>query len=757
MIFDSQTLVKILTYSIPCQSQPNYNSFINSYNSNSLSLDSSLQSDSIFPFKNQHWILQIDKTNVLYRYLLKYSLVCKEWNLNILSELPIDRITITSVNSCRLFISLMNVIRFRQTFHLSIVISQQLNGQLVHNNKEYLEKTIENNLMADANDLFQPFSKQQLVNIYHSQSMNNVFSYDFIPFLDIIKVESNAGSQNYSDKDNSQQNNQQQGNVGFFGKLLRTGSQVLKKELLESLVKSCAKSLRSLKFYHDNWENYYIGYLNELISKNSLNSLDLAGNGLNDSQVKQILESLKSINTLYELNLSRNQISGECLSHFEPIFKANMFLSNVNFQQNKINSNAVKPFLESFKSNVFKKSILFGWNDLDDLAGIMITRFLLTNDTVTNINLASNELTYETFILLNDVLKQTKTLKKLNISCNPLDSEEAIAILSSLKVNQSLKSLSMVGCGIDGSASNSLYEMLQVNTTLTNLDLRHNITIPSESGCKFMSALTTNQTIVKLNMGYCNLGGEVGQALGECLMHNQTLQVLIFNNNQLGEQGMIGISTGLMANNTLKYIDLGSNFHDFECIGYEAGLALAETLKYNTCLESLHLYNNKMGHETVALITAALGEGGNQTLKALNLSSNSIRTEGALAIASLILGNYSLNYLNINNSFIQAEGLMSIIESLKLNTTIQQIGISGNASSLLQLDTITKQLLSENNYIHQMDYTSRITFRRYHQYEKQRSLYKSRKYLIRLFDDGSAMLPESKDKILDLLKPIIYK
>eukprot|EP01132_Coremiostelium_polycephalum_P002702 gene2702-3353_t len=606
--------------------------------------------------------------------------------------MPIDRITVTNVNGIRLMLALLPRINLKNSIHLAIVISQQLNGHVPHNSLLY-HQSVSDSLEGDGNVNTVDLSRHPIVNIYCNQTMKNVFSVDTDqPYYLKESVGSGGNSYFYLTPGNGSGNGDEDGSdesngkiTSFFKGLFSGQSQTIRKDLFESLVHSTQRMIRSLKFYHDNWESYYSQYLIAMIQNNSINSLDLCGNELTDSSVRSILDSLKNIKSLSELNLSKNQLSNDSMIQIGNIVKNNLFLTSINLTHNQITSNPIKPFLDNIRTNTFKKTIKIGWNRLDDLAGILFCRFLQTNEFLTHLNLGSNpDLSYETYFLLTEVLKNTKSLRSLKLSGNQLDQEEALAITSSFKVNNSVQKLSLCCCLLSPGATVSLSQSIHINTTLTSIDIRFN-PITNTGGLALAEALSKNRTITYLNIGFCNLGQEVGLAMGESLSINSTLKQLFINNNQLGEQGIIGISQGLLINNSLVTLDIGSTCQDFESIGYNAILSLSDLLKVNQTLTNLSIYNCKLGQESITLLSQSLLK--NYTLTQLNLSSNPIRLEGALSLTQVLLENQTLQWLNLNNTNIQKEGVLSIVESLKTNRSIRYIGLSHNTAEL-QIDII---------------------------------------------------------------------
>ncbi|KAL0240076.1 hypothetical protein GEMRC1_010183 [Eukaryota sp. GEM-RC1] len=91
-----------------------------------------------------------------------------------------------------------------------------------------------------------------------------------------------------------------------------------------------------------------------------------------------------------------------------------------------------------------------------------------------------------------------------------------------------------------------------------------------------------------------------------------------------------------MVRNEVSTINLDSN-----SIGNEGAIAIAEALKVNSSLSTINLYSNSIGNEGAIAIAEALKV--NSSLSTINLNNNSIGNEGAIAIAEALKVNSSLS------------------------------------------------------------------------------------------------------------------
>ena len=82
------------------------------------------------------------------------------------------------------------------------------------------------------------------------------------------------------------------------------------------------------------------------------------------------------------------------------------------------------------------------------------------------------------------------------------------------------------------------------------------------------TALQTNSSLIKLNLGYNQIGPEGAQALATALEHNLSLTELGLGDNQIGSEGAQALASALQTNSSLIKLYL-------VCNGIRAADALA--------------------------------------------------------------------------------------------------------------------------------------------------------------------------------------
>ncbi|KAG0196550.1 hypothetical protein BGX28_009996, partial [Mortierella sp. GBA30] len=128
----------------------------------------------------------------------------------------------------------------------------------------------------------------------------------------------------------------------------------------------------------------------------------------------------------------------------------------------------------------------------------------------------------------------------------------------------------------------------------------------------------------------------------------------------------------LKTNSTLTTLDLSSN-----SIGENGAIALSEALKTNSTLTTLHLKRNSIGDNGAVALSEALNT--NSTVTTLNLSYNSIGDNGAVALSETLKTNSTLTILDLRNNSIRDDGVVALSEALKTNSTLTTLDLRKNS------------------------------------------------------------------------------
>jgi len=131
---------------------------------------------------------------------------------------------------------------------------------------------------------------------------------------------------------------------------------------------------------------------------------------------------------------------------------------------------------------------------------------------------------------------------------------------------------------------------------------------------------------------------------------------------------------------------------------------LGSALSSNNLLLYLNLSTNRIGVEGGIVLAHVLYKGNKSrtALKRLNLSSNCISDDGALAFKDALIYNQTLEELDMSDNGLGINGVVAILEGLQHNDAIKIMRLCNNLNSIVdrEMDTLVKntcEVLKKNS------------------------------------------------------------
>ena len=334
----------------------------------------------------------------------------------------------------------------------------------------------------------------------------------------------------------------------------------------------------------------------------------------------------------------------------------------------------------------FEVCIDFSSSSFDgNLTRLIATELIASASVISMLDLSYNLIQdgEDGFSHLCQALTTNTSLVELNLSnCKlTITEENGQALSRMLKTNKTLKSLEISPLvNTNGRGVRYLSEGISSSSAISKLDLSHNPIQDGEDGLSHLcQALTTNTSLVELNLSNCSLHKACGPALRHMLETNKTLTALNLSwNPSISDDNVAGIAEGLRSNHSLKYLNLQ------QCGIRDTGMKrLADCLMVNDSLEELDLSGNTISPEAARGFSDMLKQ--NSTLKKLNVSACRLTDEAVKPLASALEVNSSLEELDLShNNDLTDAALVALGESLKTNTRLKRLRIL-----LLDSDSIT--------------------------------------------------------------------
>lgn len=207
--------------------------------------------------------------------------------------------------------------------------------------------------------------------------------------------------------------------------------------------------------------------------------------------------------------------------------------------------------------------------------------------------------------------------------------------------------------------------------------------------------LESNTEVQLLNLNWCGIGDYGALRLARALSKNTTLTVLhLAGNGMCDGDGISALMRVLRTNGRVTELDLNSN-----PIGQATCTYIMRKLAKISSLRTLHLnclHNGFTAYESLHALSA------NQSLRKLQLASNNIDDNGAVAIAGVLAVNSALHVVNLGSNKITARGAAALANALKENVTLHTLLLYNNPLTDLGVIAIT-DMLNTNTSLHNVN------------------------------------------------------
>ncbi|KAB5575244.1 hypothetical protein PHYPO_G00218580 [Pangasianodon hypophthalmus] len=303
----------------------------------------------------------------------------------------------------------------------------------------------------------------------------------------------------------------------------------------------------------------------------------------------------------------------------------------------KLDYRACESLEEIFKRVQFKVVDLEQTN-LDEDGASALFDMIEYYESATHLNISFNKhIGTRGWQAAAHMMRKTSSLQYLDARNTPLLDHSAPFVARALRISGSLTVLHLENAGLSGRPLMLLATALKMNMNLRELYLADN----------------------KLN------GLQDSAQLGNLLKFNYNIHILDLRNNHILDSGLAYICEGLKEQRKgLITLVLWNNQLTHNGMGY-----LASALS----LETLNLGHNAVGNEGVLKLKDGLIA--NRSLLRLGLASTKLSCEGAVAVAEFFAESPRLLRLDLRENEIKTGGLMALSLALKVNTSLLRLDL----------------------------------------------------------------------------------
>ena len=287
------------------------------------------------------------------------------------------------------------------------------------------------------------------------------------------------------------------------------------------------------------------------------------------------------------------------------------------------------------------------------------------------LNLDFNRITSKGATLLSNFLEKCAKLEVFSAHCNEIDNSGALAIANALVQLNKIKILDL--------QCNPISEERASALMMTFKGQGDNFQLYTSTNSNF-SLVNKSVNIIGKNKPDINA---IHRAL-KCSSLMQEVHISFSDNkikkpftfksrgvSQLNTAAITLLAEGMKSCTNLQTLDLSYN-----SIGSDGDVALVKGLKCCTNLQTLDLAVNSIGSDGAVALVEGLKCYTN--LQTLSLHSNSIGSESAVALAEGLMCCTILHTLNLHSNIIGSDGAVALAEGLKCCTNLDSVDLRFN-------------------------------------------------------------------------------
>jgi len=267
---------------------------------------------------------------------------------------------------------------------------------------------------------------------------------------------------------------------------------------------------------------------------------------------------------------------------------------------------------------------------------------------------------------VKDILEASQTT--LEVKAISLTKSQVYEVADFLEASTSLRFVNLVNCGLDDNDVQLLVESLrrsQSNPVMLNLSMNP---VTSGSVSFILETLKVKPSIEALVLQGSQLGDEGVAQIVEGLLYNHAEQ------KELSADGKVEKELQELDLSDCKFGDVGAR-------------AVAKLLTSDMDIDTLTLsHNTQVTRAGWSIIGSSLDK--NETLQTLTLDHNNIGDEGLGYICSGLFDNTCVTALDLNHVGISRKGAESLDELMKRNTTLLEVTLAGNKLTSGQVESI---------------------------------------------------------------------
>jgi Ran GTPase-activating protein (RanGAP) involved in mRNA processing and transport len=314
---------------------------------------------------------------------------------------------------------------------------------------------------------------------------------------------------------------------------------------------------------------------------------------------------------------------------------------------------------------------------LDDVYSKIFSHALEQNYTCTTLIISFFAMVDDGAFSIASVLAKNRHIQRLQIR-DLRSHREVTILLGNMGINKTITELSFRHCQLCPMSAKAIESYLQSSSSIQEVRMVDcQLLHDAESSMERLSSGFRHcQSLRKLYLLNMELEAASAKHLAHMLAHEVcALEELHLGENNLGDEGVAILCEGVLTNQSLRLLDLRSN-----SLTEQAALSIQGIVAQAHFLQALCLCQNELGPAGAAALARGLQQS-SATMKRLSLSENFIGTEGSNSMARILRVNKSLQELDLSVNGICSDGAAIMAKALTKNKTLRSINLRRNLIS----------------------------------------------------------------------------
>ena len=312
-----------------------------------------------------------------------------------------------------------------------------------------------------------------------------------------------------------------------------------------------------------------------------------------------------------------------------------------------------------WRAALMKSLLELAGRNLRPTGAKIVANALMKNRWVVQLDLSHNHLGDDGAIEVAQALKASELLHTVNLSCNEITDIGAVALGSAF-----------VPC------ANPTGLPSQWNRSVNYLTLACN-QIGDDGFVALANAAACHHDMARIDLSRNQIGGFGIRAMYRSQERNKMCQFVLFG-NQLGNEGVQHVCAAWKqfgGKGSHSILNLHGN--DFSLGGAQA---IGDLLNGNDFLQELNVSSNTLGSRGAEALATRMVPAGRNVLRQINLANNRLRDDGADEVARISEANAeNLTKLNLSSNEIEDRGGERLANALAKNTFMTNFTASNNA------------------------------------------------------------------------------